>query len=68
MRRLIEGADVFVENYRAGAFDELGLGYEALSAINPRLIYCSMSAFGRGGPRGQQTGYEEVGALARHDG
>lgn len=60
MKRLVETADVFVENYRAGAFDELGLGYEALSTINPRLIYCSMSAFGRGGPRGQQTGYDNI--------
>jgi crotonobetainyl-CoA:carnitine CoA-transferase CaiB-like acyl-CoA transferase len=60
MKRLVQTADVFVENYRPGAFDALGLGYEALSAINPRLIYCSISAFGHGGPRGHQTGYDNI--------
>jgi len=51
---------VFVENYRPGAFEALGLGYEALSAINPRLIYASFSAFGQHGPRGPQTAYDHV--------
>ena len=51
---------MFVENYRPGAFDALGLGYEALSAINPRLIYASFSAFGQHGPRGRQTAYDHV--------
>ncbi|UPY38875.1 CaiB/BaiF CoA-transferase family protein [Sediminicoccus sp. KRV36] len=60
MRRLAAGADVFLENYRPGAFEALGLGYEALSALNPRLIYCSISAFGHGGPRGEQTGYDNI--------
>ncbi|MEO3471863.1 CaiB/BaiF CoA-transferase family protein [Roseomonas sp. CAU 1739] len=59
-RRLIAQADVLVENYRPGAFDTLGLGYEVLSAINPRLIYCSISAFGQDGPRGGQTAYDHV--------
>jgi crotonobetainyl-CoA:carnitine CoA-transferase CaiB-like acyl-CoA transferase len=51
---------VFVENYRPGAFEALGLGYETLSAINPRLIYASFSAFGQNGPRGKQTAYDHV--------
>ena len=51
---------MFVENYRPGAFEALGLGYEALSAINPKLIYASFSAFGQNGPRGQQTAYDHV--------
>jgi len=59
-RKLVAGADVLVENFRPGAFDALGLGYEALSALNPRLIYCSISAFGQQGPRGQQTAYDHV--------
>src|SRR5690349_5831206 len=59
-RKLITTADVLVENYRPGASDALGLGYVALSAINPRLIYCSLSAFGHGGPRGEETAYDFV--------
>src|SRR3546814_16410898 len=51
---------VMVENYRAGAFPALGLGYEAMKAINPRLIYCSMTAFGQDGPRSSQTAYDQV--------
>jgi len=59
-RRLVQSADVLVENYRPGAFDALGLGYAALSALQPRLIYCSVSAFGHGGPRSTQTAYDFV--------
>ena len=51
---------MFVENYRPGAFEALGLGYEDLAKINPRLIYASFSAFGHGGPRGSQTAYDHV--------
>jgi crotonobetainyl-CoA:carnitine CoA-transferase CaiB-like acyl-CoA transferase len=60
LKKLAATADVFVENYRPGAFEALGLGYEALSAINPRLIYASFSAFGQAGPRGRQTAYDHV--------
>jgi crotonobetainyl-CoA:carnitine CoA-transferase CaiB-like acyl-CoA transferase len=60
LKRLVAGADVMVENYRPGAFEALGLGYEAMSALNPRLIYCSISAFGQDGPRGSQTAYDHV--------
>ena len=60
LRKLAATADVFVENYRPGAFEALGLGYEALSALNPRLIYASFSAFGQGGPRREQTAYDHV--------
>lgn len=60
LRRLVRTADVLVENYRPGAFDALGLGYEAMAAINPRLIYASMSAFGQTGPRANQTAYDHV--------
>lgn len=59
-RRLVGQADVLVENYRPGAFEALGLGYDALSALNPRLVYCSISAFGQGGLRGTQTAYDHV--------
>jgi crotonobetainyl-CoA:carnitine CoA-transferase CaiB-like acyl-CoA transferase len=51
LRELAAGADVLVDNFRVGALDALGLGYDALSAINPRLIYCGISGFGPTGPR-----------------
>ena len=60
LKRLIATADVLVENYRPGAFEALGLGYEALSKVNPKLIYASFSAFGQGGPRREQTAYDHV--------
>jgi crotonobetainyl-CoA:carnitine CoA-transferase CaiB-like acyl-CoA transferase len=60
LKQLVATADVFVENYRPGAFEALGLSYAALSAINPRLIYASFSAFGQEGPRGRQTAYDHV--------
>src|SRR5947209_3329411 len=60
LKRLVKGADVLVENYRPGAFAALGLDYEALLAINPRLIYCSISAFGQDGVRREQTAYDHV--------
>jgi len=50
LHRLIASADVFMENYRSGVADKMGLGYEALRALNPRLIYCSINAFGSKGP------------------
>ncbi|MFN4155831.1 MAG: CaiB/BaiF CoA transferase family protein [Paracoccaceae bacterium] len=60
LKRLAATADVFVENYRPGAFDALGLGYADLAAINPGLIYCSISAFGSTGPKRTATGYDNV--------
>ena len=60
LKRLVAGADVLVENFRPGAFEALGLGYAALSALNPRLVYCSISAFGQDGPRHEQTAYDHV--------
>src|SRR5262245_23291796 len=60
LKRLAATADVFVENYRPGAFEALGLGYQDLSKINPKLIYASFSAFGATGPRREQTAYDHV--------
>ena len=67
---LVRTADVFLENYRPGALEKLGLGYEALSAINERLIYCSVSAYGHTGPEAGQPGFGLIaeaksGALAQ---
>ena len=48
---LLERADVLVEQFRPGVMDRLGLGYEALSAINPGIVYCSLTGYGQDGPR-----------------
>jgi formyl-CoA transferase len=60
VRSLTATADVFVENFRPGALDRLGLGYEALRALNPRLIYCSISGFGHTGPYRDRGGFDLV--------
>jgi crotonobetainyl-CoA:carnitine CoA-transferase CaiB-like acyl-CoA transferase len=60
LKKLVARSDVLVENYRPGAFAALGLGYEAMQQINPRLIYCSISAFGQDGVRRAQTAYDHV--------
>lgn len=60
MKRLVKDADVVIENYRSGVMDRLGLGYETLSEINPGLIYCSISGFGRTGPYAKRAGFDLV--------
>jgi crotonobetainyl-CoA:carnitine CoA-transferase CaiB-like acyl-CoA transferase len=57
MLKLADTANVFIENYRPGALDRLGLGYKALSARNPKLIYCSVSAYGHTGPYADRPGF-----------
>jgi len=56
--KLAAEADVVMENFRAGVMDRLGLGYEALSAVNPKLIYCAISGFGQTGPASNEAGYD----------
>lgn len=60
LRQLAKTADVLIENYRPGALDALGLGHEAMAAINPRLVYCAISAFGSTGPKRELTAYDGV--------
>jgi crotonobetainyl-CoA:carnitine CoA-transferase CaiB-like acyl-CoA transferase len=60
LRRLVGTADILVENYRPGVMDRLGLGYDKLSAINPRLIYCAISGFGLTGPLRDKPSFDIV--------
>lgn len=59
--RMVEEADVVIENYRPGVMDRLELGYERLSQLNPRLIYCGISAFGQTGPYREKPGFDTLG-------
>jgi crotonobetainyl-CoA:carnitine CoA-transferase CaiB-like acyl-CoA transferase len=58
--RLLDRADVLVENFRPGTMTRLGLGYEQLAERFPRLVYCSISGFGQTGPRRTEAGYDAV--------
>ena len=58
IRRLISGADVVIENFKVGGLKKYGLDYESLKAINPRLIYCSITGFGQTGPYASRPGYD----------
>jgi len=60
LKRMAAHADVVTENYRKGALDKLGLGYEALKALNPALIYCSISGYGRTGPYADKGGFDLI--------
>ena len=55
---MVRRADIVVEQFRPGVMARLGLGYEPLSAINPRLIYCSITGYGQTGPRAQDAGHD----------
>ncbi|HXC31717.1 MAG TPA: CoA transferase [Verrucomicrobiae bacterium] len=60
LSRLLKDADVLIENYRRGTMEKMGFGYESLHALNPRLIYCSISGFGRTGPYADRGGFDLV--------
>lgn len=60
LRRLVAGTDVLIENYRRGVMAKLGLGYEQLATINPTLIYCEISGFGRTGPYADRGGFDLI--------
>ncbi|MFL0355427.1 CaiB/BaiF CoA transferase family protein [Erythrobacter sp. GH1-10] len=60
VRELCTGADVLIENFKTGGLAKFGLDYAAVSAANPRLVYCSITGFGQTGPRAHEAGYDFV--------
>jgi crotonobetainyl-CoA:carnitine CoA-transferase CaiB-like acyl-CoA transferase len=60
LSRLLKNADVLIENFRRGAMEQMGFGYDAVHTLNPRLIYCSISGFGRTGPYAGRGGFDLV--------
>ena len=58
--RMVKQADVLTENYRRGTLEKLGVGYEVLSQVNPGLIYCAVSGYGRDGPYGGKGGFDLI--------
>ena len=58
---LVTKADVFVENFRPGTAERLGIGYQTLHGLNPKLVYCSISAFGQSGPYADKPGFDTLG-------
>jgi crotonobetainyl-CoA:carnitine CoA-transferase CaiB-like acyl-CoA transferase len=60
LSRLLKNADVLIENFRRGAMEQMGFGYDAVHALNPKLIYCSISGFGRTGPYADRGGFDLV--------
>ena len=59
-RDIVAKSDVLLENFSTGVMDKFGLGYEAMAALNPRLIYCSVSAYGRSGPLADRLGFDPI--------
>jgi crotonobetainyl-CoA:carnitine CoA-transferase CaiB-like acyl-CoA transferase len=60
LKQLIESADVFVENFKPGTAAGLGIGYEDVKGLNPRLVYASLSAYGQDGPIGHRPAYDHI--------
>jgi crotonobetainyl-CoA:carnitine CoA-transferase CaiB-like acyl-CoA transferase len=60
LQRLVRNTDVLIENYRQGTMEKLGVGYDVLAKINPGLIYCEISGFGRTGPLASQGGFDLI--------
>ena len=60
LRRLLADADVFIENFKPGSLDKLGFGYDQTRTLNPRLVHCSVSGYGKNGPRRHLSGYDPI--------
>jgi formyl-CoA transferase len=59
-KRLVKDADVVIENFRPGVMDRLGIGYDVLREINPRIVYCGISGFGQTGPDADKPAYDQI--------
>ena len=60
LRAIVAGADALIENFRVGSLDRLGVGYDALSEVNPGLVWCSITGFGQTGPYAARAGYDYI--------
>lgn len=60
IKALIQDTDVVIENYKTGSLKKYGLDYHSLAAINPKLVYCSITGFGQDGPRAEEPGYDFI--------
>ena len=60
VRALVAGADVVIENFKVGGLAKYGLDYESLRAVNPKIIYCSITGFGQTGPYAHRAGYDFI--------
>lgn len=60
IRALVMESDVLIENYKTGSLKKYGLDYETLAALNPKLVYCSITGFGQTGPRAEEPGYDFI--------
>ncbi|OTG73817.1 CoA transferase [Acinetobacter sp. ANC 4169] len=60
IREIAKTADVVIENYKAGSLAKYGLDYASLSALNPKIVYCSITGFGQDGPRAEEPGYDFI--------
>ena len=58
--KMVRDADVLLENYRTGTMEKMGLGYDKLSSVNPGLIYCAVTGFGRDGPWADKGGFDLI--------
>ena len=60
VRKLVADADVLIENFKTGGLAKYGLDYDSLAALNPRLVYCSITGFGQTGPYAHRAGYDYI--------
>ncbi|MEM6539405.1 MAG: CaiB/BaiF CoA-transferase family protein [Pseudomonadota bacterium] len=60
IKKMAAQSDIFIENFKVGDLDRKGLGYEHLKAVNPKLVYCSVTGFGQDGPRAHEAGYDFI--------